>query len=613
LERGVVSALDGLGHEALQRDPRLALSYWQRAQAGAEQLGDRLWASILLASTASCWADLGETARALELWSRAIAELDELGAEKHRTRVMGAMQAARARAARGPSTHKPVSLSEYDLAPAAAPLFGVGEFLAALHGLGRRVGALSPDDLGVAPNGLAWLSSEAKLPFLYDLELESAARDLLALLDRYSAGAAATVLAGYVRGAYETLEGGHPGYTARLLDRLEIPEPWPRPAASPVEIPVILRDLGVELRAGERAVEAQVSHVDAPRDIWQRAPHDAFQVVLALLVAGIDCRQLFARDSRGSVPPSELYRVLFPDPPPVMDVETDVRRLAALAPGLEAAVGLGRVLRNLGLPEPFDFNHVVFWLRKTLLGEPEAQAVRFGDIVIATAQHSARVAGAISDPRARIDATQRGIIALEYVTRGRRTDEGRLIAAARGLHDLSGHPQPGEPWTDAFPFPVVNSWLITLRKLAGKSVAEQLAGRSGMLRSAAVRALPLARHALRHSFELASSREPETATLGHAFLRVTVKNHANLLASLASSAEHEKTSTGQSGWFPYFWHGSAPGHLGAELAWMGKFIDTAATDGFTLDVARSFMHEGRAFLGVENTFTPLPRRHEALA
>lgn len=604
--RGVVSALDGLGHEALQRDPQLALSYWQRAHAGAEQLGDRLWASVLLASTASCLDAVGDTARALELWSRAVVQLDELGAERHRDRVMVAIRAARARTSQSPSRHKPFSLSEYDLAPAAAPLFGVGELLAALHGLGRRVGALSPDDLGVAPNGLVWVSPTAKLPVLYDLELESTAHDLLALLDRYPAESAATLLAGYVRGAYETIDGAHPGYTESLLARLEIPEPWPRPAASPLEIPAILRDLGVELRAGECTVELHVDAVDVPREIWRRAPHDAFQVVLALLLAGVDCRQLFARDSRGSVPPTALYRVLFPDPPPEADIEADARRLAALAPGLELAVGLGRALRNLRLPEPLDLNHVLFWLRKTLLAEPEEQAVRFGDIMIATAQHCARAAGAISEPRIRVSATQLGIIALEYVSRGRRTDEGRLIAAARSLHDLPGHPQPGQPWPDAFPLHVVNSWLITLRELAGKSAAEHVAGRPGMLRSAAVRALPLARHALRHFFGLASSREPESATAGHAFLRVTVKNHANLLTSLARSAEHDKKSTGQSGWLPYFWQGSTTGHLGAELAWIGRFFDAAARDGFTLDVARSFMQEGHAFLSVENTFVPLP-------
>src|SRR5262249_37436906 len=148
----------------------------------------------------------------------------------------------------------------------------------------------------------------------------------------------------------------------------------------------------------------------------------------------------------------------------------------------------------------------------------------------------------------------------------------------------------------------LNSWLITLRELATKSAAEQERGtRAGLLRSATVRGLPAARHTLLRCFELASSRDPEAAAHGLIFLRVTVKNYTHLLFTLASSAEHEQKLSGRSAWLPYFRQGSTPAYLGQELAWLTRFFQAAAGEGFSLDAARPFMHEGRAFLAAGNT------------
>lgn len=605
---GTCLALEGLAHECLNAGrPELALCYCERARGLAARLGDGVREAVLLASIASCKEALGETARALELWVGALRHFDALGGDQYRAGVLDAMASARARAGHRPPRLNVRSLSEYEVRAEVAPLFGVGEAFAALHALGRRVCALEPGDVGVGANGLVRLAPSARLPVGVDLDAEAAALDLLAAFERYPRGHACALLAGYVRGAYEMLDGTRPGYTAALLDRLEIPEPRPGPALPSVDVPGILEALGVELAASRTGVELRVVRHKVEPSLWHFAAYDAFQVILAMLVVGADCRPLFERDRPRLEHLPELYRVLFPPGLPARDWERDPARLAALAPGLEMAAGLARVLRNQQLPEPFDFNYVIFWLRKILQEGVEAQAVALGDIVLDVSQRCARVtAGGGSEFAAQMAYVQHGIIALEYVARGRRTDEGRLIACAQSLYGLPGYPRPFEPWGDSVAVQILNSWLITLRELVAKSAAARGRGRSGMLRSAAVKSLPVARHTLLRIFELASSREPDAATHGLALLRVTVKNHATLLATLFRSAKDEQKSGQRSAWLEYFTQGPTGGLLAAEFGWIARFLEAAAQEGFSLDAARPFIHEGRPFLAVENTFSALP-------
>jgi len=153
---------------------------------------------------------------------------------------------------------------------------------------------------------------------------------------------------------------------------------------------------------------------------------------------------------------------------------------------------------------------------------------------------------------------------------------------------------------------VWNSLLLTYRELAAHSLARQEQGQAGMLRSAALRGLYAARHVLRLSYAAAASREPEVAAPGLAFLRVTVKNYARLLGALGGSAAHEYKAIGRSAWIFSFESGPNPGYLAREFAWIVKFLEAAAGEGFSLDAARSFMRQGLEFVADENSFCLAP-------
>jgi len=89
------------------------------------------------------------------------------------------------------------------------------------------------------------------------------------------------------------------------------------------------------------------------------------------------------------------------------------------------------------------------------------------------------------------------------------------------------------------------------------------------------------------------SQDPGVAVLALPLLRLTVKNYANLLLSLSDAAGVEQRVS--SGWGALF-HPVGSSAVMHELAWICRFFDAAATDGFGLDQARSFMQQGRPFL-----------------
>jgi hypothetical protein len=432
--------------------------------------------------------------------------------------------------------------------------------------------------------------------------------DLLECLERFELEERHAVLAGYARAGYELLDGPRPGHTDALLDHLGAPEPRPRPMVPPFDVPGVMGALGVELCLGDAGVCVGIVDAEPRREVWRQTPASAFSLVVALLVAGVDCRPLFERDRACAELENGAYGLLWPNPPPAADIEAEARRGLALSRGFELAAALGRMLRLEHIPEPFDFNHVIFWVRRVLHGSPSNEVGTFGDLMLDVTRRCARLAAQrTSATHVAAGYLQRGVIILEYMTRGQRADENRLVALTQSLHALPGYPSPLTPRGALPDLGLMNSLLITLRELSTKSLAEQESGRGPMLRSAAVRGLALSRHALRVAFQTAMRPEPEAATHGLAFLKLTLKNYATLLFNLASSAKLDHAPGVTRGWSTFFGV-SQPSYLDRELTWITEFLSAAAAEGFSLDAARRYVRAGSDFLLEDNTFTRLPER-----
>ena len=89
-------------------------------------------------------------------------------------------------------------------------------------------------------------------------------------------------------------------------------------------------------------------------------------------------------------------------------------------------------------------------------------------------------------------------------------------------------------------------------------------------------------------------------------LRATIKNYAWLLQAFSQSVELEYASTGHSAWLPWLSGPAGPAHLMRELHWIVSLFKAAAEEGFSLDVARTFMRDGIEFYAEENTLFTLP-------
>ncbi|MES1184068.1 MAG: hypothetical protein ABUL60_09635 [Myxococcales bacterium] len=494
--------------------------------------------------------------------------------------------------------HLPFGMSEYDVSPGSAPLFLVGELWAALHGRSLQLRSLKRDDFRISPAGVAYLAPQAKPAPIPSLEPAECAADLAGALRGYSADDAGALLAGYSRLSVELLERSRPGFSKAVLEHLRAPKPWPSLPLAPFGFGALMRGLGVELRVVGSVPTLVVTANRSLPSLWQEGEQAAFLFILALLVAGVDCRALFQRDCEPSRArsASPLYKLLWPNPEPLANPELE--RLTERGAEIQLAMALALSLRTQRLPEPFVFNDVLFWVRKVLVVDAD-QATLLGDALSHVARHCASLVAAEGGAPCEAESyLQNAIILLEYTTRGQPSDEGRLIALTRCLYDLPGYPRPLEHCPTSLHFGVWNSLLLTYRALAKNSALYRTQRLTGLLRSTMTRGLHAARRQLRLTYEASTSRDPEQALGGHALLRVTVKNYALLLASLWESAEDEFQATGASGWRPFFGTPQNPGHLALEAHWIGTFFEAAAAvDGFSLDVSRAFMNAGAPFVG----------------
>ena len=498
--------------------------------------------------------------------------------------------------------HLPFGISEYDVAPGSAPLFLVGELWAALHGRSIQLRSLQRAEFRISPAGLACLAPQAKLVSVARFEPEEAAADLALALSGYSPDDAGALLAGYCRLGVEFLDLSRPGFTAALLEHLRAPKPWPEPLVVPLPFARLMCDLEIELRVvGSLPTVVVTGHSSSP-NLWLYGSREAFLFILALLVAGVDCRALFERDCEPSRAhsASALYQLLWPNAEPATRAELE--QLIESFPGIELAIALAQALRAERVPEPFVFNDVLFWVRKVLVSD--AHQVRLlGDVLSHVARHCAALVAAEGCAASEAESyLQKAIIVLEYTGQGHPSDEARLITLTRSLYELPGYPKPFEGSPTTLHFGVWNSLLLTYRELAKKSADYRARRLTGLLRSTMTRGLCAARHQLRLTYAASTSRDPELALSGHAFLRLTVKNYVTLLVTLWAAADDEFKATGSSAWLPFFGTSQNPGHLALEMHWIGAFLDAAAEDGFSLDVSRAFMNKGAQFISLEHSF-----------
>jgi hypothetical protein len=425
-----------------------------------------------------------------------------------------------------------------------------------------------------------------------EFEPEVLARDLVQALGLYSPADARAILAGYARAGYEMLDHRSVGVTDAVLDHLRIARWRPRPQEPAFDVPRVLRALGVKLElAQSRDIVALPIRAEGANP-WMEQPHAAFQVVLALLVAGVGCSALFARDSAAFRQGSrfELYRMLCPDHRIGSDPAAAVARIQEDARGIELAVGLGQVLRNSQLAEPFDFNQVLFWARQVLVTDGSEQPGLLADVLIDVAWRCAHlVAEATGDARNAESYAQKAVIFLEYVARGGEDDETRLVRLWHELRALEWTAGTFDSPSDVSRLGIMNSLLLTHRELAERAVAAQTTGRAGTLRSAALRGVQLARRALRFAYAASGSRDPDVAASAFMLLRLTIKNYARLLVSLHHMAQVEQQATRASAWLSFFDFGPSPSLLARELSWIAHGLEAAAQDGYSLDNARTLI------------------------
>lgn len=503
------------------------------------------------------------------------------------------------------------SLSEYDLTPESTPLFVVGELWAMLHTLGFELTGLGRNGVVVTSNGTPCLSPLASLGRGEFHSPELAARDLSQALSQFHPDDAQALLAGYVRRCCESpdpLQG--PAFTTKILDGLGGAFRLPQMETDVLDVDGLLHALDLELHMDGPLVALAITG-PGRSEVWTDSPREAFLLVLGLLVAGIDCRPLQARDYKQV--PHPWQELLWPEPKPDFDPEAEARRTAALAPGLEIAVGLCGVLRRTAGEEPYAFNDVFQWVCLALEKGSNDQSARLGDVLFEVHLLCARLAAARSSVGEVEKYAQRAAIILQYACHGERGDELRLMALNRCLRRLPHYPMSFIFETPAAPNPTLsfdspaaqsstlslglwNSILLVYRVLVEKSVERQKHGRRNALQSTALRGVYMARHVLPLTLAATFSPNPDVAMMGFQLLRVTVKNYSTLLLSLWASAEHQ-FETGHAGaWLPFFREAPDPSCLTLEMEWISNFFQVVCQDSFSRDIARDWVKQGRDFL-----------------
>src|SRR5687768_17623100 len=177
--------------------------------------------------------------------------------------------------------------------------------------------------------------------------------------------------------------------------------------------------LGADLRVVEGRAALVPTNGRETASIWAHSPATAFEVVVALIVAGVDCTGIYAHEGRVPKDAHPLYRCLSSG-----RTRLPLER-SSCPPGFELPFALLTVLRNSSVSEPCQLNDILFWVRKALLEFADQPAQRFGDILIQVSLHCAALldhAGPSCQPGSHAFA-QQAVIFLEYTARGDALDE----------------------------------------------------------------------------------------------------------------------------------------------------------------------------------------------
>lgn len=638
-----------------QDDTRQALQHWQRAYPLADSRGDHLGSAVLRANAAACLDELGELAPAAELYLQALAALKELPDEPTRIALLhGAAralarngQAERASAlwedalliasrlgdaesaaeslrllAQPPTFHRTMfagrmsarpttpllsrapsfSLSEYTLAPASAPLFRVGELLAALHEGGFRYGQLRPGHMALMADGTAAIARATDCEANQPLDPERMAADFRAPFATYPWEDFRAILAGYARRSYERIDHLEAGFTDSLLDVLGVPASRPRPRPAALDVPRLLASLRIELVVmGPAPLFPALIWLGnpPPRQAQLESPADACLLLLCCLVIGVECMPTIqdAGDPFGpELGPSIAHFFALVRG----RVAPDAALLAKLPPGLELAVQFALRVRGLFAADLASFMNLQPHLREAFRSPVLDQASKLGDALIDVALHCARLLEQQSATIVQsISYAQKAVITLQSQATGLAQDEARLAALTRGLCGRTWYPTPHAkaPWpVRPAEVGLSNSLLLTYRALVSSALLLPEDQAQGVLWSAAYRGIDLARSSVRQVHALLGEFSTKDAANSLVILPVIVRCYALLLDGLMLAATREHSRAGRSGWFEFIVERNGePSYLEQERRWIWDFR-TATEGDFSLDAVNEHVRRGARFI-----------------
>lgn len=642
-----------------QGDPARALEYWQRAQGLLEELGDRHGATLVLASMGICLDLLGDLPHAVERWQEALSAFVQLGDEDNQASMLGELANAAVRqvephravalwqqqlklyqklddfdgqAALRRQLSQPVdvsrtfwravsfrpqgrplehescsSLSEYDLAPASAPLFLLGELLATMHSKGVRYGNFRPGHLDLHADGSAWVVRATHVTVDQPITPELVVADFTVPFETYSREDFRAIVAGYARAGYEVLDHERPGFTDALLDLLGAPSVRPRPRPATLDISSSLQALGLKLTVLQKWPGLSRVERPGPTNLWYERPVDAFLLLLSLLILEVDCEAAFAGGGPppASDPGSILYQVL-----------QFLQGRAQLSPASlqqlpEGSVPVVRLALQLARTTVFYkkeagaanvFGTALPLLRAALCERPDSSLERLADMFIEVGFFCARwLDQAIEDPTTSKSCAQKSIILLQYLPKGALVDEMRLAGATHALNGCSWYRNreaTPEQILSVGELGIANSLLLTYRDYF-QVLSDKEEGRPrGTLWSAALRGVHIARSTVRQAHAaLEATTDPETGAMLMRLLQVSIKSYAIIMMGMKLTAAEEEMRGEWSGWGYFFGKiGDEPTHLEAELQWITEFRNASVKDDFSVGILNDFVRRGACFL-----------------
>jgi tetratricopeptide (TPR) repeat protein len=648
-----------------QNDARQALRHWQRAYFLTDSRGEQLGSATLRANAATCLDELGELSSAVALHLEALATFEGLNDEPTRMAMLRVAARALARngeaeracamwkelleheqrlgdkasaaatlrlLAQSPKSHRTMfasqrsagstgpllsgepsfSLSEYTLAPASAPLFRLGELLAALHAGGICCGQLVPGQLELMADGTAAVAHARGFEPNQSLDPKRMAADFRAPFATYPWEDFRAILAGYVRTSYERLDHLQAGYTDSLLDVLGVPEPRPRPRPHALDVPRLLADLGLELVVtGPAPLWPALIWLGEPppRRAPLGSPTDACLLLLCCLLLEVQCTptiddvgEPFGPEQGPAV--VHYFAVIRGREAPVAPL------LAKLPPGLELAVHFALQVRGIFAVGDASFMGTRAALHEALHSPTLDQAGKLGDALIDVALYCARLLEQQSATFIQsISYAQKAVMLLQSQATGLAQDDARLAALTRSLCGRSWYPaQYSKAAWPAKPVEVglSNSLLLTYRAIVVSALSLPEDQTQGVLWSAAFRGIDLARSTVRQVHALLGEFSPKDAATSLALLPVIVRCYAFLLDGLLLAATREQARAGRSGWLELFLERDGmPSYLEQERRWIRDFLSLAEAGEFSLAAVNEHVRRGAPFISRRGPETAL--------